>query len=238
MMMMITTMMDYDADAGGGGGEACGVLLMMTSAAPNIVWSIPRVFPSPQMFSLGMLLLVVLQKWMTRCRVQEGSLVTPHGIKHHTRALTLILQTYAHNSTLDTLRGSMWANLYLTLMGAKVHPSAYINTLHVTDHDLLEVGPRAVLDTDCTVMPVGPEEGGLRLGKVRVEGGARMGVTSVVLRDTLLQPKGELADCGFLPPSHGVRFDGVRYGANLTEPNVDEEKHEPRESTVVFSLKI
>ncbi len=70
------------------------------------------------MFWACLLVLVVLEKWATRGRQREGGVIPVRGAAYHLRSQQLVFQSYASTAALDTLRGTVLAPLYLTLLGA------------------------------------------------------------------------------------------------------------------------
>lgn len=104
-----------------------------------------------------------------------------------------------------------------TRTGGKVSPSAYIDTLTVTEPDLLKVGEEAVIDADAVVMPHALEGESLMYGPVTLEDHARLGGASLVLRNCTIKRGAELAESAVLPPTLNLRVQGIRYGAYVLE---------------------
>lgn len=105
--------------------------------------------------------------------------------------------------------------------GGKVSTSAYIDTLNVTEPDLLKVGKEAIIDADAVVMPHAMEGTALVYGPVTVEAHARLGGASLVLRNCAVKRGAELAESAVLPPTLNLRTQGVRYGAYVLEEEED-----------------
>ena len=169
------------------------------------------------MFWVSILVVVVVQKWVLRWRQTEGMTVPVRGPSYHARIQTLVFQNYAGAAALETLRGSVLAPWYLWLLGAKVDGSAYVNTLLITEPDLVTVGKQAVLDTDAVLMSNALEGRSLVLGPIVVEDHARIGSASLMLRNCSVKRGAELAETAVLPPTLSLRVKGVRYGAFVLE---------------------
>jgi hypothetical protein len=112
-----------------------GLLFMMWAmSADGAGWSVLGVkLAMPFIFALfyaTLLTLVLLQKW-TLGNYRPGWKLTLRGPAFYLRSFTLALQTFAAASAFETLRGSVFAPLYLRLLGAKIHPTAFVNTLQV-----------------------------------------------------------------------------------------------------------
>lgn len=96
-------------------------------------------------------------------------------------------------------------------------PSAYVDTLSVTEPDLLTVGEAAVIDADALIMPHALEGKALVYGPVKLEDHTRVGGASLVLRDSSIMRGAELVESAVLPPTLKLRVQGVRYGAYLLD---------------------
>jgi len=98
-----------------------------------------------------------------------------------------------------------------------VAPSAYVDTLSITEPDMVTVGKDAVLDNDAVLMPNALEGTSLVVGPVTVEDHARMGGASLALRNCSIKRGAELAESALLPPTLSLRVQGVRWGAYVLE---------------------
>jgi hypothetical protein len=175
-------------------------------------------------FWISLLVLVVVEKWLLRWRQTEGNALKVRGPFYHARIQTLVFQSYAASAALDTLRGSALAPWYLRLLGGKIDASAYVDTMQITEPDLLTVGKRATLERDAIVMPNALEGRVMVMGPVVVEDEARLGTASLVLRNCTVKRGAELAETAVLPPTLSLRVKGVRWGAVVLEEQVDEEE--------------
>lgn len=106
--------------------------------------------------------------------------------------------------------------------GGKVAASAYVDTLNITEPDLVTVGKNAVLDADAILMPNALEGKSLVMGPVTVEQGARMGGAALALRNCSVRAGAELAETALLPPTLSLRVQGVRWGAFVLEEEEEE----------------
>lgn len=82
-------------------------------------------------FMLCTTALLAAPKWALRGRQRASSAVPLYGPSYHLRTHALVLQAYAAQAVIDSLRGSLLAPLYLRLLGAVASCSAYIGTLEV-----------------------------------------------------------------------------------------------------------
>lgn len=175
-------------------------------------------------FLVSLLVHVVAHKWMCAWLMKPAQAFGLDSLTYHRRLSALVLQGFATTVMFDQLRGSVFAPLYLRLLGAKTHFRAVINSLEVNDPDLLTVGSGGVLDEDSIACTYTVEEDRqMVLGQVCVHQGGRMGVGSIALRGAIVQNQAELADVSLLPPDAEIRAGTVRKGTAIEEEEGGEE---------------
>jgi acetyltransferase-like isoleucine patch superfamily enzyme len=94
----------------------------------------------------------------------------------HYMAATHIVRVFA--GTL--FRGSPIWTIYLRLNGARIGRRVYVNSLYVTDHNLLDLGDDVVIGADAHVSGHTVEGGVVKTAAVRVRSGVTIGLGSVV----------------------------------------------------------
>lgn len=78
------------------------------------------------------------------------------------------------------LRSTPVWTLYLRMNGARIGRHVYVNTLAIMDHNLIEIGDRAVLGSDVSISGHTVEGGIVRTARVRIGSDATIGVGSVI----------------------------------------------------------
>ena len=73
----------------------------------------------------------------------------------------------------------LWT-MYMRLNGARIGRGAFVNTLAVTDHNLLEIGDGAVIGSDVHMSGHTVEHGVVKTGGVRIGRNVTVGVESVI----------------------------------------------------------
>ena len=77
-------------------------------------------------------------------------------------------------------RGSPIWTLYLRLNGARIGRRVYVNSLYLSDHNLLDFGDDVVIGADAHLSGHTVEDGVVKTAAVRVESGVTIGLGSVV----------------------------------------------------------
>jgi acetyltransferase-like isoleucine patch superfamily enzyme len=77
-------------------------------------------------------------------------------------------------------RGSPLWSVYLRLNGARVGRRVYVNSVHLADHHLLDLGDDVVVGAEAHLSGHTVERGVVRTGAVRVGAGATIGIGSIV----------------------------------------------------------
>jgi non-ribosomal peptide synthetase-like protein len=80
----------------------------------------------------------------------------------------------------NVFRGSPIWTLYLRLNGARIGRRVYVNSLDVSDHNLLECGDDVVIGADVHLSGHTVESGVVKTGAVRIGSGVAIGLGSVV----------------------------------------------------------
>ena len=108
------------------------------------------------------------------------------------------------------LRATPLWTWYLRLNGARIGRGVYVNSLALTDHNLLVLGDGVVVGSDVHLSGHTVERGIVRTGRVRVGRGVTIGVGSVVGIDVVI-PAGAQVGALSLVPKHSRLVAGVTY---------------------------
>ena len=159
-------------------------LLDLPAQAPLLriaVYSILAV-PSYVVFALDLMIVSPFATWLTRARTPANlELVLadcdwPLMTWARYLAATHIVRLFAGS----LFRGSPIWTAYLRLNGARVGRRVYVNTLTISDHNLLEFGDDVVIGGDAHISGHIVEGGMLKTAPVRLGRGVTIGLGSVV----------------------------------------------------------
>jgi len=207
------------------------IWMLTTLSTGGLGWSFTAVVAITPIlfwvFVLCLMVVVVLDKWLLGWAMMEGKRFNLGGITYHRRLSTIILQGFSSRACLDPLRGSIFAPLYLRLLGASVHPTSLINTLQLTDPDLVTVGPGGILDEGVALCPcssdysVEKEEqtNKVKLGYIQVQAGGRVGAGAVIMGDCTIGEGGVLNDNSLLLPGRKVGRGAKKRGVMVDDDN-------------------
>ena len=157
-------------------------------------------------FGITLLVLIVIVKWVTFSRSPEG---TYHMLSPKLANWVMIngMMMMAWFFFLQFTRTTRINTMFYRLLGMKVGRDVIIDTVHVYDVDLIEMGDRAVIGGDAVIMAHVLEGDSVyykrtRIGRGAIIGygtivlagaeigdGAIVGAGSLVLKDTVLPPR-------------------------------------------------
>ena len=111
---------------------------------------------------------------------------------------------------------------YFRLMGAKIGRRVYMNTVQLTEFDLVEVGDDACLNSDATLQTHLFEDRVMKMSYVRVGPACNVGAQSLVLYDTQMEAGSTLGDLSLLMKGEtlpaGTRWQGIPATAEERAP--------------------
>ncbi|HEY8549526.1 MAG TPA: hypothetical protein VIL35_06200 [Vicinamibacterales bacterium] len=109
-------------------------------------------------------------------------------------------------------RGSPIWSWYLRLNGARVGRGVYVNSVFLSDHNLLELGDGVVIGADVHLSGHTVERGILKTSRVRIAAGATIGVGSVVEIGAEIGPRCQIGALSFVPKFATLPGDSVYAG--------------------------
>ncbi|CAN0226808.1 unnamed protein product, partial [Laminaria digitata] len=163
-------------------------------------------------FGLSLGVTGAVAKW-TIIGKQHPSDTKLWSLYHYRTLLVLYLQIHAHFLFVDILRRGRMFNTYARLLGASVGRDADVATMYFTDHDLVSIGDRAVVQEDCIPHPQFYFEGNMRFEPVSIAAGSNVGARSVLLGGATIKPNGSIQTLG-LAAKASSRARGGNGGAN------------------------
>ena len=175
--------------------------------------------PSYAFFGIALLAISAASTWVTGAR-------TPRAREMRIRDFEWPLLTWArymasiHVARLiagPLVRASPIWTAYLRANGARIGRRVYINTLAISDHNLLEFGDNVVIGADVHLSGHTVEQGVVKTGTVRLGRNVTIGLGSVVDIDVVADEDCQVGALS-LVPKHTKLERGVVYAGIPVEP--------------------
>lgn len=96
-------------------------------------------------------------------------------------------------------RGTPIWTIYLRMNGARLGRRVYVNSLFVSDHNLLDFGHDVVIGADVHLSGHTVEGGVVKTGRVTLRDGVTIGLCSVVEIDVEVGPRAQVGALSFVP---------------------------------------
>ena len=112
-----------------------------------------------------------------------------------------------------TFRSTPVWTMYLRLNGARVGRGAWINSLSLMDHNLLDIGEGAVIGSDAHIAGHLVEHGVLKTARVRIGRQATIGIGTVVAIGADIGDRVQVGALSVVPKYVRLEADGVFAGA-------------------------
>ncbi len=172
----------------------CGVAMIPSVAAWHALDEIPLGLPSRVLvtglaivplyilFALALIVVSPLANRLTGARTDDGLTVpiaeTGWSVLRWVRYVSAIRVVAALAGPL--LRGSPLWTAYLRLNGARIGRHVYINTLLLSDHNLLTIGDNVVIGATVCLSGHTVEDGLLKTGRITIGNRVTIGLGSVI----------------------------------------------------------
>ena len=114
-------------------------------------------------------------------------------------------------------RGSPLWTWYLRMNGARIGRAVFVNSLSVSDHNLLHIGDRVVIGQDAHVSGHTVEAGFVKTGNVRIGSDVTIGLGAIVEIGVTIEPNTVIGALSFIPKHTTVR-GGAVYGGVPVHP--------------------
>jgi serine acetyltransferase len=105
----------------------------------------------------------------------------------------------------------MWT-AYLRLSGAKIGRRVYVNTLAISDHNLLEIGDDVVIGDAVHMSGHTVEAGFLRTGRVRLGSNVTIGLGTVIDIDVVIASRCQIGASSLVPKHSRLEAPGTYAG--------------------------
>jgi acetyltransferase-like isoleucine patch superfamily enzyme len=192
------------------------VLLWGKPEDPSVRVAVYSLMVVPSYIAFAMLLMVIspLATWLTGAR-------TPGNAELRLAEMGWPLMRWARYLVAIHLvrlfaghlfRGSLLWTAYLRLNGARIGRRVYVNTLSISDHNLLELGDDVVIGEDAHISGHTVEAGVLKTGRVRLGRNVTVGLGSVIDIDVDIGAGCQVGALSLVPKHTRLEANGVYAG--------------------------
>lgn len=157
--------------------------------------------PAYALFALCLMLVSAASTWLTGARtpspatmfIAEMGWPLMRWVRY--MAASHVVRVFAG----PLFRGTPAWTMYLRLNGARLGRRVYVNSLSVSDHNLLEFGDDVVIGADVHLSGHTVERGCVVTGRVKLDDGVMIGVGSVVEVGTVVGSGTQVGALSFVP---------------------------------------
>jgi acetyltransferase-like isoleucine patch superfamily enzyme len=171
--------------------------------------------PSYIAFALALMIVSPMATWITRTR-------TPANMELRIADLGWPLMTWARYMVAihvvrvlagSIFRGSPFWTAYLRLNGARLGRGVYINTVHISDHNLLEFGDGVIIGSEVHVSGHTVEGGVVKTGYVRLGRNVTVGLGTTIEIGVTAGDRCQIGALSFVPKHSTLEAGAVYVGA-------------------------
>ena len=171
--------------------------------------------PSYVAFALTLMIVSPIATWMTRTR-------TPPNVELRIADLSWPLMTWARYMVAihivrvfagSLFRGSPFWTAYLRLNGARMGRGVYINTVHISDHNLLDFGDGVIIGSEVHVSGHTVEGGVVKTGRVRLGDQVTVGLGATIEIGVVAGDACQIGALSFVPKHSTLDGGAVYVGA-------------------------
>ena len=191
----------------------------LNEALPAGPWLRAAVFaltlaPSYILFALGLMGWSALATYLTGARTRAGEAlpIAAMGWPLMTWARYLVSSHLVRIAAGTLFKGSPIWSAYLRLNGARIGRRVYVNTLSISDHNLLDFGDDVVIGADVHLSGHTVEGGIVRTGRVRLGRGVTVGLGAVVGIDVEAGDLCQIGALSFVPKHSRLAAEEVYVG--------------------------
>lgn len=170
--------------------------------------------PSYVLFTLCLMPLSAAATWLIRARTPPNATVRiadmPWALMRWVQYMTATHIVRLFAGTL--FRGSPVWTAYVRMNGARIGRGVFINTLSITDHNLLEIGDDVIIGGDVHISGHTVESGLLKTAPVRLGSNVTLGVGSVIDIDVDIGSGCQVGALTFVPKHSRLEADATYVG--------------------------
>jgi serine acetyltransferase len=171
--------------------------------------------PSYVAFALALMIVSPLATWVTRTR-------TPANLELRIADMSWPLMTWARYMVAihivrvfagTLFRGSPLWTTYLRLNGARLGRGVYINTVHISDHNLLDFGDQVIIGSEVHVSGHTVEGGVVKTGPVRLGNQVTVGLGTTIEIGVVAGDRCQIGALSFVPKHSALDAGAVYVGS-------------------------
>ncbi len=149
-------------------------------------------------FTLAAGAFVLALKWLIVGRYKPTNAPLWSLFVWKTELVTSTYENLAVPLLLDALRGTVYLNIYLRLMGCKIGKRVFTDTTDITEHDLVTVGDDAALNENAGLQTHLFEDRVMKVSGVTIGRRATVGSLAITLYDSVIEDDAQLGDLSVL----------------------------------------
>lgn len=142
-------------------------------------------------FAVGM-------KWLLIGRYRPCEKPLWCGFVWRTELVSALHENLAASWLLNLCQGTALLPLYFRLLGARIGRGVHMESIWMTEFDLVRIGDGACLGPDCTIQTHLFEDRVMKMSTIDLGAGCSVGTDSVVLYGTRMEPGSHLGDLSLL----------------------------------------
>lgn len=192
------------------------------SIVPRLLLFGANVIPSYVAFAVTLMLVSPLANWLMRARsapnVEMRIADMSWTVMAWARYMVAIHVVRVFAGSL--FRGSPLWTAYLRLNGARIGRRVYVNTVHISDHNLLELGDDVVIGSEVHISGHTVESGMVKTAGVRLGPGVTVGLGTVVEIGVEARAGCQIGALSFVPKFTTLEGNAVYVGAPVRKLSV------------------
>jgi len=171
--------------------------------------------PSYVAFAVTLMIVSPIATWVTRTR-------TPANLELRIADMSWPLMTWARYMVAihivrvfagTLFRGSPFWTAYLRLNGARLGRGVYVNTVHISDHNLLDFGDQVIIGSDVHVSGHTVESGVVKTGYVRLGDRVTVGLGTTIEIGVVAGDRCQIGALSFVPKHTALDAGAVYVGS-------------------------
>jgi non-ribosomal peptide synthetase-like protein len=150
------------------------------------LWELLAFFPIYYLAIIGLpaFLVTVVMKWILvgKSKVAQHPMWTWNVWR--SEAVTATYESLSKTFLLEYLKGTPWLPISLRMLGVKIGKRVWMNTLDITEYDMVTIGDDTAFNDDCGPQTHLFEDRVMKVGKVKIGSRSSIGARSIILYDS------------------------------------------------------